>query len=185
MPATRPRCPPSQRSSQSGTDASAASLTDPAAGWWSRFPNDARCRPRPFMRRAIALARQSAIVDRTGSPFGCVIVRDGEIVGEGVNQVPTERSHRPMPRSLPSVTRARRWAPTFWPVAPRTRPASRARCATPPRGGRGSRPSTTRPCRDALEYGDFDDESIYEAVARPGPDRPLPARERREEMPEV
>ena len=43
----------------------------------------------PFMRRAIALARQSAIVDRTGSPFGCVIVRDGEIVGEGVNQVPT------------------------------------------------------------------------------------------------
>ena len=49
----------------------------------------------PFMRRAIALARQSAIVDRTGSPFGCVIVRDGEIVGEGVNHVPTDRSHCP------------------------------------------------------------------------------------------
>ena len=49
---------------------------------------------------------------------------------------------------------------------------------SPPRGGRGSRPSTTRPCRDALEAGDFDDESIFEAVARPGPDRPLPARER-------
>ena len=39
-----------------------------------------------FMRRAIALAQKG--IDRgAGGPFGAVVVRDGEIVGEGCNQV--------------------------------------------------------------------------------------------------
>jgi len=39
-----------------------------------------------FMRRAIELARQG-VEDNRGGPFGCVIAKDGEIVGEGCNQV--------------------------------------------------------------------------------------------------
>jgi len=39
-----------------------------------------------FMRRAIQLAQKGAD-DNLGGPFGCVIVRDGKIVGEGSNQV--------------------------------------------------------------------------------------------------
>ena len=39
-----------------------------------------------FMRRAIELA-QKGIDNGDGGPFGCVIVKDGEIVGEGWNQV--------------------------------------------------------------------------------------------------
>jgi guanine deaminase len=39
-----------------------------------------------FMRRAIELARQGVENDQ-GGPFGCVIARDGEIVGEGCNEV--------------------------------------------------------------------------------------------------
>lgn len=39
-----------------------------------------------FMLRAIELAR-SGIESNTGGPFGCVITRDGQIIGEGVNQV--------------------------------------------------------------------------------------------------
>lgn len=39
-----------------------------------------------FMRRAIELA-QSGVDDGLGGPFGCVVVKDGEIVGEGCNQV--------------------------------------------------------------------------------------------------
>ena len=43
--------------------------------------------PNPkFLRRAIALATQNA-VSGAGGPFGAVIVRDGRIVGEGVNTV--------------------------------------------------------------------------------------------------
>ncbi|HEX6126005.1 MAG TPA: nucleoside deaminase [Pyrinomonadaceae bacterium] len=39
-----------------------------------------------FMRRAIALA-QSGADKNLGGPFGCVVVKDGRIVGEGCNQV--------------------------------------------------------------------------------------------------
>lgn len=39
-----------------------------------------------FMRRAIELARDG-IDSNEGGPFGCVVVRDGEIIGEGNNRV--------------------------------------------------------------------------------------------------
>jgi guanine deaminase len=39
-----------------------------------------------FMRRAFELA-QSGVDKNDGGPFGAVVVRDGEIVGEGCNQV--------------------------------------------------------------------------------------------------
>ena len=39
-----------------------------------------------FMRRAVELAREG-MTSGKGGPFGCVIVRDGEIVGEGCNRV--------------------------------------------------------------------------------------------------
>lgn len=39
-----------------------------------------------FMRRAISLASQN-VRDGLGGPFGSVVVRDGEIIGEGVNRV--------------------------------------------------------------------------------------------------
>ena len=39
------------------------------------------------MRRAIKLARQTSIEEKSGGPFGCVIVKDNEIVGEGANRV--------------------------------------------------------------------------------------------------
>jgi tRNA(adenine34) deaminase len=45
-----------------------------------------------FMRRAIALAEQGER-DPGGSPIGCVIVLDGEIVGEGYNL--THENHDP------------------------------------------------------------------------------------------
>ena len=39
-----------------------------------------------FMRRAIELA-QKGVDENLGGPFGCVIVRDSIVVGEGSNQV--------------------------------------------------------------------------------------------------
>lgn len=39
------------------------------------------------MRQAIALMRKAGIVDKTGGPFGCVIVRDGEVLAATGNSV--------------------------------------------------------------------------------------------------
>jgi len=41
-----------------------------------------------FLRRAIALAERAAR-ERIGQPFGAVVVRDGRILGEGCNLVPS------------------------------------------------------------------------------------------------
>lgn len=41
-----------------------------------------------FLQRAIELSRQG-MQGMKGGPFGCVVVRDGEIVGEGCNEVTT------------------------------------------------------------------------------------------------
>ena len=43
-----------------------------------------------FMRRAIALSEKTSLVDNAGGVFGAVIVRDGEIIGEGANRVAAE-----------------------------------------------------------------------------------------------
>ena len=39
-----------------------------------------------FMRRAIELAKRG-VDENLGGPFGCVVVKDGEVIGEGFNQV--------------------------------------------------------------------------------------------------
>jgi guanine deaminase len=41
-----------------------------------------------FLERAIELSRQG-MQSGKGGPFGCVIVKDGQIIGEGYNQVTT------------------------------------------------------------------------------------------------
>jgi guanine deaminase len=41
---------------------------------------------RNFLQQAIELAKQG-IKDGMGGPFGCIIVKDGEVVGRGCNQV--------------------------------------------------------------------------------------------------
>ena len=43
-----------------------------------------------YMRRAIELARIGSTAGH-GGPYGCVVVKDGEIVGEGYNQVLSSR----------------------------------------------------------------------------------------------
>ncbi|HVG40540.1 MAG TPA: nucleoside deaminase [Chitinophagaceae bacterium] len=41
---------------------------------------------RTFLERAIELSR-TGMLQKQGGPFGCVVVKDGMIVGEGFNQV--------------------------------------------------------------------------------------------------
>lgn len=61
-----------------------------------------------FMRRAIELALEGAVKKKAGACFGAVIVKDGEIVGEGHNQVgvdsdPTAHGEEPSHAPFSSV----------------------------------------------------------------------------------
>jgi guanine deaminase len=56
-----------------------------------------------FLRRAISLATQNVVTGR-GGPFAAVIVRDGEIVGQGVNTVTA--SHDPTAHGEVNAIRA-------------------------------------------------------------------------------
>ena len=38
---------------------------------------------RDYTRQAIQVIRQAGVVDKTGGPFGAVIVRDGRLLGAG------------------------------------------------------------------------------------------------------
>lgn len=40
-----------------------------------------------FMKRAIELASNGALKEKSGGVFGAVVVKDGQIIGEGYNQV--------------------------------------------------------------------------------------------------
>lgn len=42
---------------------------------------------RAFMQRAIDLSERASMIEKSGGVFGAVIVKDGEIIGEGYNQV--------------------------------------------------------------------------------------------------
>jgi tRNA(Arg) A34 adenosine deaminase TadA len=42
---------------------------------------------RDYMRQAIQLMRQAGVVDKTGGPFGAVLVRDGKVLASSGNSV--------------------------------------------------------------------------------------------------
>jgi len=52
--------------------------------WQQQHPTDA---DKQFMQAAIQLSERAGIVERSGRCFGAVVVKDGEVLGEGYNQV--------------------------------------------------------------------------------------------------
>ena len=140
-----------------------------------------------FMRMAIELARQKALVDRTASPFACVVVRDGAVVGEGVNAVPATND----PTAHAEVVAIRSACTTLGTFildgcTLYTTGEPCPMCYAAAWWARVDVIYYAATIHDALEYGDFDDEPIYEAVRQAPADRALPARELlRDEMIDV
>jgi tRNA(Arg) A34 adenosine deaminase TadA len=64
-----------------------------------------------FMRRAIELA-QEGIDKNQGGPFGCVVVKDGQIVGEGCNRV-TSTNDPSAHAEIVAIREACRYLKTF------------------------------------------------------------------------
>ncbi len=129
-----------------------------------------------FMRMAIAMARKSAIEDRTGSPFGCVIVRDGKVVGSGVNQVLARHDptcHGEIVAIRDACQRLATHDLSGCTVYTSCEPCPM--CYAAAWWARVEAVYYAAAIQDALDYGDFDDKPIYDAIALDGPDRAVPA----------
>jgi tRNA(Arg) A34 adenosine deaminase TadA len=125
-----------------------------------------------FMTRAIALARSSAGTDR--GPFGSVIVRDGKIIGEGVNQVvsnadPTAHAEITAIRSACRATQTHRLTGSTIYTSCEPCPM----CLGAIWWARIARIVFGSSRRDAAVIG-FDDEALYREVTSPLQNRKLP-----------
>ncbi len=140
-----------------------------------------------FMRMAIDLARTSAIIDQTGSPFGCVIVRDGEVVGTGINGViarqdPTAHGEVVAIRDACLRLGTHDLSGCTVYTSSETCPM----CYAAAWWARIEVIYYASTIDDAMEWGNFDDRPIYEAISLPGHEREVPAHELlRDEMLEV
>lgn len=128
-----------------------------------------------FMRRAIELGRQGALVEGAGGPFGAVVVKDGEIIGEGFNKVilgrdPTRHGE------MEAIRMACRKLDThiLEGCTLYTSAECCPMCAAAAWWARISRIFYASTIADALTYGGFDDSEIYEEIRRPVTERKLP-----------
>jgi guanine deaminase len=129
-----------------------------------------------FIRRAIELAHHNAVVEKVGGPFGCVIVEDGEVIAEGVNQVLSQ--HDPTSHGEIVAIRAACQKRESHHLSGCTLYTSCEPCPMCYAAAWWARIDAiyyAATIQDAKEYGNFDDVAIYQAINLPGPDRPLPA----------
>ena len=127
-----------------------------------------------FMARAIELSRKAAIVESTGGAFGTVIVKDGEIVGEGRNCVVKENDPT-WHGEIEAIRNACRKLGTFnlegATLYTSAEPCPMCLAATYWAGIKNVYYAAT--IADALKYGNFDDSMIYSEIRKPAAERTM------------
>ena len=127
-----------------------------------------------FMTRAIALSEKTSLIDSAGGVFGTVVVRDGEIIGEGANRVVAENDPT-WHGEIEAIRNACRKAGNF--KLPWRYPLHQRRALPDVHGGcllgRNRKGLLRLHKADALEYGDFDDSMIYGELRKPISERSI------------
>lgn len=127
-----------------------------------------------FMARAIELSRKAAIIDSSGGAFGTVIVKDGEIIGEGRNCVVAENDPT-WHGEIEAIRNACRKLATFSlegaTLYTSAEPCPMCLAATYWAGIRNVYYAAS--VADALKYGNFDDSMIYSEIRKPADQRSL------------
>jgi guanine deaminase len=121
-----------------------------------------------FMKRAIELSAKTSLVDNAGGVFGCVIVRDGEILGEGANRVVAENDptwHGEMEAIRAACKKEGSFKLKNATLITSAEPCPMCMAAIYWAGIERVVYASTN--GDALEYGDFDDSMIYRELAKP------------------
>ena len=125
-----------------------------------------------FMRRAIELGRISGLVKKTGGPFGAVVVKNGQIVGEGSNRVLSTRdpsAHGEIVAIREACRRLRTHDLSGCILY--TSAECCGMCYSASFWARISRIYYAATHADALRYGDFDDTPLEKQLRRRSPHR--------------
>ncbi len=131
-----------------------------------------------FMRRAIELARKTAVEDNAGGPFAAVVVRDGEIIGEGWNRVVAEHDptwHGEVAAIRDACRRLGTHDLSGCDLYTSCEPCPM--CYAAPWWARIRKIYYGATIEDARLYGDFDDSLIYDHLKLPYAERKLPGEE--------
>ncbi|QIB32825.1 nucleoside deaminase [Ancylobacter pratisalsi] len=127
-----------------------------------------------FMTRAIALSEKTSLVDSAGGVFGCVIVQDGEIIGEGANRVVAENDptwHGEIDAIRKACKKVGSFKLTNATLYTSAEPCPMCMAACYWAGIERVFYASTN--MDALEYGDFDDSMIYQELKKPVSERSI------------
>ena len=129
-----------------------------------------------FMRAAIRLGEKAALIDGTGGPFGCVIVKDGKIIAEGSNHVVSENDPT-WHGEMEAIRAAAKKLGTFDLSGGTlyTTGEHCPMCAGAIFWARIDRVVYASTIADALRYGQFDDQPTYEDLAKSIAERLTPA----------
>jgi guanine deaminase len=131
---------------------------------------------RHFMARAIELSEKTSLIDSAGGVFGTVIVRNGEIIGEGANRVVAENDptwHGEIQAIRNACAKVGSFKLTGSVLYTSAEPCPM--CAAAAYWAGIERIFYAATCEDALEYGDFDDSMIYGELKKPVGVRSIPA----------
>jgi guanine deaminase len=128
---------------------------------------------RQFLERAIELSRQG-IIDGHGGPFGCVVVKGDEIVGEGCNQVTSSNdptAHAEVVAIRDACRRLNMYQLTGCDVYASCEPCPM--CLGAIYWARPARVVYANTKEDAAAIN-FDDDFIYQEITTPMADRKIP-----------
>ncbi|MGP0088376.1 MAG: nucleoside deaminase [Xanthobacteraceae bacterium] len=127
-----------------------------------------------FMQRAVALAREK-MHENNGGPFGAVIVRNGEIIAEGWNQVTSTNdpsAHAEVVALRQACARLKAFNLPDCDIFASCEPCPM--CLGAIYWARLRRIYYANTRQDAAKIG-FDDELIYQEIGRPPASRSIPA----------
>lgn len=131
-----------------------------------------------FMRRAIALSREASIIKKTGGVFGAVIVKDDKIIGEGYNQVikhndPTWHAEIEAIRNASKALKS----PHLTGCILYSSGESCPMCLSAAYWAHIDHIYYGSPVEDALKYGEFQDQNIYQELCSAPQDRKIASTE--------
>lgn len=120
----------------------------------------------PHMSRAVQLAAKAGLGERSGGCFGAVVVKDGEVVGEGYNQVLSLKDptcHAEVQAIRDASRRLGSHVLSGCVLYASGEPCPMCRCAAA--WARIGRVVYASPMEDAELYGGFDDKRFYAGLA--------------------